>query len=86
MLTLENRRKMFDLINKYKEQSMKEDGNKENSTRMTRSKTDKQLDKPRFRLEIRKHSYKKRVVDHLNSLPLKIRTSNSIKYILKKKM
>ena len=37
---------MFDLINKYREESIGKDGDiKENATRMTRSKTAKQLEK-----------------------------------------
>ena len=81
MLTLENRREMFDFINKYKEGSKRKDGNiniKENSTRMTRSMTDKLLEKPRFRLDIRKNSYTIRVIDAWNNLPKEIRNSNSI--------
>ena len=78
LLTLENRRKMFDLINKYKEESMKDGKVLDKSTRMTRSMADKQLEKPRFKLDIRKHAYSIRVIDIWNNLPLKIRNSNSI--------
>ena len=48
------------------------------SARMTRSMTAKQLEKPRFRLDIRKHCYTIRVIDIWNNLPLEIRNSNSI--------
>ena len=78
MLTLENRRRMFDLISKYKEESMKDGTVPDGSTRMTRSKADKQLEKPRFRLDIRKHSYSMRVIDNWNDLPITIRNSSSI--------
>ena len=79
MLSLENRREMFDLINKYKEESMKSDiGDMTKSTRTTRSMTDKKLEKQRFRLDIRKHTYSVRVVKFWNNLPLKIRESKSV--------
>ena len=47
-------------------------------TRMTRSKTDKKLDKPKFRLDIRKNAFAIRVIDHWNNLPTKIRECSSI--------
>ena len=79
MLSLENRRKMFDLLNKYKEESIKKGDNDPEqptrTTRMTRSMTDKQLEKPKFRLDIRKNSYNIRVISNWNSLPLEIRNS-----------
>ena len=55
MLSLENRRIMFDLINKFKEESEKKNVlSQGRSTTITRSKTDKQLEKPKFRLDLRK--------------------------------
>ena len=69
---------MFDLVNKYKEESMKDGNVSVKSTRMTRSMADKKLEKPRFKLDIRKNSYSMRVIDNLNDLPIKIRNSNSI--------
>ena len=70
---------MFDLITKYKEESMKKGSNDlEQPARMTRRMADKQLEKPKFRLDIRKHSYNIRVINYWNSLPLEIRNSNSI--------
>ena len=58
MLTLENRRKIFDLINKFKEERMKKEVVLlEKATKMTRSMADKHIEKSRFRLVIRKNTY-----------------------------
>ena len=70
---------MFDLTQKYKDQ-----GNMENvitsgePTRQTRSKTDKKLEKPKFRLDIRKNFFSVRLVDNWNELPIEIRESRSL--------
>ena len=79
MLSLENRRIMFDLINKFKEESEKKNVlSQGRSTTITRSKTDKQLEKPKFRLDLKKNSYNVRVISKWNSLPLHIRESKSL--------
>ena len=79
MLSLENRRVMFDLINKFKDENEKKNlPSQERSTRITRSKTDKQLEKPKFKLDLKKNSYSVRVISKWNSLPLSIRESKSL--------
>ena len=79
LLSLENRRVMFDLTQKYKEESSKENAiSPVKSTRQTRSRTDKKLEKPRFRLDIRKNSFNVRTIDNWNKLPVEIRESKSL--------
>ena len=41
----------------------------EKTSRMTRSMTEKKLDKPKFRLDIRKNAFTIRVIEHWNNLP-----------------
>ena len=70
---------MFDLTQKYKEESSKEDAMScEETTRQTRSKTDKKLKKPKFKLDIRKNSFNVRTIDTWNKLPFEIRDSRSL--------
>ena len=70
---------MFDLINKFKDENEKKNlPSQERSTRITRSKTDKQLEKPKFKLDLKKNSYSVRVISKWNSLPLSIRESKSL--------
>ena len=44
----------------------------------TRSHFNEEIEKPRFRLDVRKHSYHVRVIDQWNKLPKDIRHSKSI--------
>ena len=79
MLSLENRRILFDLTQKFKEENSKKDNfYNEKTSRMTRSKTEKKLDKPKFRLDIRKNAFTIRVIEHWNNLPIAIRECTSI--------
>ena len=50
----------------------------EKTSRMTRSMKEKKLDKPKFRLDIRKNAFTIRAIEHWNNLPIKIRECNSI--------
>ena len=79
LLTLENRRVMMDLISLYKNKStLTTSPVLDPNTRVTRSHLNKEVEKPRFRLDIRKNFYTIRVVNHWNSLPLHVRESKSI--------
>ena len=79
MLSLQKRRILFDLTQKFiEENSNKNNVYNETTSRMTRSKTEKKLDKPRFRLDIRKNAFTIRVKEHWNNLPIHIRECTSI--------
>ena len=79
LLTLENRRIMMDLISAYKNKSTPNTCPVQGpNTRITRSHLNKEVEKPRFRLDLRKNFHSIRVVSHWNSLPLHVRESKSI--------
>ena len=79
LLSLENRRIMFDLTQKYREETNTvENISAEQPTRVTRSKMDKKLAKPKFRLDVKKNSFNIRTIDNWNMLPIKIRQEESI--------
>ena len=79
MLSLENRRVWFDLITKFKEESLaKDDTEIRTDQRMTRRQANNQLEKPKFRLDLKKNAYKTRVIDSWNSLPKDLRDSRTL--------
>ena len=70
---------MFHLTQKYREETNTvENISAEQPTRVTRSKTDKKLAKPKFRLDVKKNSFNIRTIDNWNMLPIKIRQEKSI--------
>jgi len=79
MLSLENRRVWFDLITKFKEESLtKDDTETKTDQRITRRQADNKLEKPKFKLDIKKNAYKTRVIDSWNLLPKDIRNSRTL--------
>ena len=79
LLSLENRRVWFDLIIKFKEESLtKNDSENNTDQRITRRQADNKLEKPKFRLDIKKNAYKTRVIESWNMLPKEIRNSRTL--------
>ena len=79
LLTLENRRIMMDLISMYRNKSTLNTSEVLGpNNRVTRSHLNKEVEKPRFRLDLRKNFHSIRVVSHWNSLPLHVREAQSI--------
>ena len=79
LLSLENRRLMFDLTQMFREETdKKRTFPSEHCTRVTRSKTDRKLEKPKFRLDVKKNFFYIRTIDNWNMLPIEIRQSKSI--------
>ena len=83
MLSLENRRILFDLSTMF---SMQKDqiSNPNQSGMKTRSIQNEELPKPKFRLDIRKNSHLIRTTDQWNLLPKEVRKSNTL-FTFKKK-
>jgi len=79
LLSLENRRIWFDLITKFREESLnKADTEVRADQRITRGQAENKLEKPKFRLDIKKNAYKTRVIDPWNKLPKNIRNSRTL--------
>ena len=83
MLTLENRRNLFDLATMFSMQKDQESASDQNRMK-TRSIQNEELSKPKFRLEIRKNFHQIRTTDQWNMLPIEVRKSNSL-FTFKKK-
>ena len=77
LLTLSDRRKMFDLVEVYK-RAKKGQVCYQNSSKTTRSVEHKLLVVPKFRLDIKKNSFCVRATQEWNKIPMQIRESETL--------